>query len=194
MKGNFLMLDEPTNHLDMQSVEMLIEALNKYEGTLILVSHDRYFISQVANKIWWIEDQKIKEFEGPYDEWQVFMQDRDKRQKQQAATTSAPVPEKKIEKPKQEKPALNVNEQRDLQREYQKQQKAFQKLEEQMNRLKEEKTTLEAQLADPAFYSDKDKFQKVDEAYRQLTTKLDALNKDYDKAFEQIMELEEKLG
>jgi ATP-binding cassette subfamily F protein 3 len=193
MKGNFLMLDEPTNHLDMQSVEMLIEALNKYEGTLILVSHDRYFISQVANKIWWIEDQKIKEFEGPYDEWQVFMQDREKRQKQQAVTT-APVPEKKVEKPKQEKPALNVNEQRDLQREYQKQQKAFQKLEEQLNRLKEEKTTLEAQLADPAFYSDKDKFQKVDEAYRQLTTKLDALNKDYDKAFEQIMELEEKLG
>ncbi len=194
MKGNFLMLDEPTNHLDMQSVEMLIEALNKYEGTLILVSHDRYFISQVANKIWWIEDQKIKEFEGPYDEWQVFMQDREKRQKQQGAAAPAPVVEKKVEKPKQEKPALNVNEQRDLQREYQKQQKAFQKLEEQMNRLKEEKTTLEAQLADPAFYSDKDKFQKVDEAYRQLTTKLDALNKDYDKAFEQIMELEEKLG
>ena len=63
-KANFLMLDEPTNHLDMQSVEMLIEALNKYTGTLILVSHDRYFISKTANKIWNIEEGQIKEFKG----------------------------------------------------------------------------------------------------------------------------------
>ncbi len=45
------MLDEPTNHLDIHSVELLVEALNKYEGTIILVSHDRYFISKAANKI-----------------------------------------------------------------------------------------------------------------------------------------------
>ncbi len=190
MKGNFLMLDEPTNHLDMQSVEMLIDALNKYEGTLILVSHDRYFISEVANKIWWIEDRQIKEFIGSYDEWVVFMQDREKRQKQ---TVAAPV-EKKEEKPKQEKQPINVNEQRELQKEYQKQQKLFQKLEEQINKMQEEKTTLDAQLADPAFYSDKDKFQKLDETYRQHSAKLEALNKDYDKAFEQMMELEAKLG
>ncbi|HET9429621.1 MAG TPA: ABC-F family ATP-binding cassette domain-containing protein, partial [Chitinophagaceae bacterium] len=51
-KANFLMLDEPTNHLDMHSCDLLIDALNKYEGSLILVSHDRYFISKTANKIW----------------------------------------------------------------------------------------------------------------------------------------------
>jgi ATP-binding cassette subfamily F protein 3 len=68
-KANFLMLDEPTNHLDMHSVELLAGALNKYQGSYILVSHDRYFISQTANKIWEIVDHKIKEFKGTYQEW-----------------------------------------------------------------------------------------------------------------------------
>jgi ATP-binding cassette subfamily F protein 3 len=190
MKGNFLMLDEPTNHLDMQSVEMLIDALNKYEGTMILVSHDRYFISKLANKIWWLEDQKIKEFIGSYDEWGVFMQDREKRSKK-----AEPVIEKQVvvEAPKVVK-QVNTSEQRELQKEHQKQQKAFQKLEEQINKMKEEKAKLEEQLADPAFYSDKDKFQKLDEMYKQHSAKLDVLNKEYDKAFELIMELEEKIG
>src|SRR5436190_13301343 len=68
-KANFLMLDEPTNHLDMHSCDLLIEALNKYEGTIILVSHDRYFVSKTANKIWEIVDHEIKEFKGGYEEW-----------------------------------------------------------------------------------------------------------------------------
>lgn len=68
-KANFLLLDEPTNHLDMHSVELLAGALNKYEGSYILISHDRYFISQTANKIWEIVDHQIKEFKGSYAEW-----------------------------------------------------------------------------------------------------------------------------
>jgi len=68
-KANFLLLDEPTNHLDIHSVELLSEALNKYEGSYILVSHDRYFISKTANKIWEIIDLEIKEFKGGYEEY-----------------------------------------------------------------------------------------------------------------------------
>src|SRR6185436_12127534 len=73
-------LDEPTNHLDIHSVELLIEALNKYEGSLILVSHDRYFVSKVANTIWEIENQKIKIFNGGYEELSEWKE----RQKQNA--------------------------------------------------------------------------------------------------------------
>src|SRR6476619_76948 len=77
-KANFLLLDEPTNHLDIHSNELLIEALNRYEGTYVLVSHDRYFISKTANKIWEIVDGKIREFKGTYDEWMDWKERREK--------------------------------------------------------------------------------------------------------------------
>ena len=82
-KANFLMLDEPTNHLDMHSCDLLIEALNKYEGSIILVSHDRYFVSKTANKIWEIVDHEIKEFKGGYEEW-VAWKERMAKQKSEA--------------------------------------------------------------------------------------------------------------
>src|SRR5207253_1112375 len=63
-KANFLLLDEPTNHLDIHSTELLIDALNRYQGSYVLVSHDRYFVSKTANKIWEIADHQIKEFKG----------------------------------------------------------------------------------------------------------------------------------
>ncbi|MCB0696314.1 MAG: ABC-F family ATP-binding cassette domain-containing protein [Chitinophagaceae bacterium] len=190
MKGNFLMLDEPTNHLDMQSVEMLIEALNKYQGTFILVSHDRYFISKTANKIWVIEDGMVREFDGTYDEWTVYEEERARRK------TAKPAPEPVVEKkpePKKQTPVQN-SELKKLQKEFQNKQRTFQKLEEQINKLNEEKVKLEAQLADPEFYADKDKFMKVDEAYRNLNTQLETLTRGYDKAFEEMLEYEEKLG
>ncbi len=56
-EANFLLLDEPTNHLDMRSINILIQSLQKYEGSFIVVSHDRFFVSEIANKIWWIEDE-----------------------------------------------------------------------------------------------------------------------------------------
>jgi ATP-binding cassette subfamily F protein 3 len=192
-KGNFLLLDEPTNHLDMQSVEMLIEALNKYKGTLIIVSHDRYFISKTANKIWNIEDGEIKEFVGPYDEWSVWYHDKQKREQAAGIQTAKKAPvEKKEEKPA---PKKNVNEDelRALRKELQKQQKIFERLEQDINRLKKDVEGFEAQLADPNFYSKKEEFLKVDEQYRQHSAKLAQLNKEYDKSFELIMEMEEKL-
>lgn len=193
MKGNFLMLDEPTNHLDLYSVEMLIDALNKYSGTIILVSHDRYFISKVANKIWNIEDGQIKDFDGPYDEWVTYQAEKQKRMQEAAKPQPVATPEVKVKK--EEKPKnVNDNETRELKKEYQKQQKIFQKLEEQVNKMKEEKNILESQLGDPAFYSDKDKFMKLDEQYRLLNAKYETTSKEYDKVFETIMELEEKIG
>ncbi|AXI24607.1 ATP-binding protein CcmA [Cardinium endosymbiont of Sogatella furcifera] len=68
-QANFLLLDEPTNHLDIQSIDTLGQALQQYEGTCLFVSHDRNFIQQVANKIWYIENKKVKVFPGSYEEF-----------------------------------------------------------------------------------------------------------------------------
>src|SRR6478609_1437338 len=84
-KANFLILDEPTNHLDMHSVELLAAALNKYEGSIIFVSHDRYFISKTANKIWEIIDHQIKEFKGTYEEYMQWKERMERLSKEQEA-------------------------------------------------------------------------------------------------------------
>ena len=68
-KPNVLLLDEPTNHLDLESIEALVEGLKRYDGTLILVSHDRWFVSQLANRILEITPSGIQDFRGTYDEY-----------------------------------------------------------------------------------------------------------------------------
>ena len=98
-EANFLLLDEPTNHLDMQSVNILVQALDQYEGTYVVVSHDRHFISQVSNKVWYIEDHEIKQFPGSYDEFVIWMEDNGKTLDEPIKKASKePTPAKPIEK------------------------------------------------------------------------------------------------
>ncbi|MFN8610210.1 MAG: ABC-F family ATP-binding cassette domain-containing protein [Vulcanimicrobiota bacterium] len=71
---NFLVLDEPTNHLDMRSREILMDSLKEFEGTVVLVSHDRHFLREVSNRVYHIEDHKMRVFEGGYTEFLVSEQ------------------------------------------------------------------------------------------------------------------------
>ena len=71
-EANFLLLDEPTNHLDFISENILIQALQQYKGSFLVVSHNRHFVTQVANKIWYIEDKQIKEYPGTFDEYEYW--------------------------------------------------------------------------------------------------------------------------
>ena len=73
---NLLILDEPTNHLDIASREWIEEAVTDYEGTLLFVSHDRYFINQFANRIWMIEDGQVTDFRGTFEEFRAFQERR----------------------------------------------------------------------------------------------------------------------
>ena len=77
MDSNVLLLDEPTNHLDMESIEALNLALEYYEGTLIFVSHDREFVSSLANHVLEIKDGELVNFEGSYDEYLASQQGTD---------------------------------------------------------------------------------------------------------------------
>ena len=181
-KANFLMLDEPTNHLDLHSVELLIEALNKYEGSLILVSHDRYFISKTANKIWEIADGEIKEFKGTYDEWVEWNQRM--KSKQQAPVAAAPVEKK----PKDERKREPIDTAK--QKEQKKLQKQFSDVEQLVADLQKKKADGESALADPAIYSDKVKFQDAERNYQTVISKLKTAEAEYEKLFEAMMKFE----
>jgi len=75
-KPNFLILDEPTNHLDLEAINALNIALQKYDGTVILVTHDHDLIEEVATRIWHFEGGRIEDFKGPYEEYQVYSQEK----------------------------------------------------------------------------------------------------------------------
>lgn len=187
-KANFLLLDEPTNHLDMHSVELLAESLNKYEGTYILVSHDRYFISKTANKIWEIVDHEIKEFKGTYAEWVEWKQRQQKAAEQAAkenkavAPTPAPTAPAPVAAPAKTGKPIN--------KELQKLQRQFAKLEEQLNAAKTKQTEIELELSKPENYANKDSFTKLEQAYAQSKAEVSKLEADYEKLFEQIVEAE----
>ena len=73
-KPNILILDEPTNHLDLESINALNIALQRYEGTVLLVTHDHDLIDEVATRLWVFQDEKIEDFQGPYSEWKGMHQ------------------------------------------------------------------------------------------------------------------------
>ncbi len=213
-KANFLMLDEPTNHLDMHSCDLLIEALNKYEGSIILVSHDRYFVSKTANKIWEIVDHKIKEFKGGYEEWVAWKermarqeaenrktepgsQKAEKSQKSNGSNKSAETKSSNQGSGKRFPTQGNRNSSsvpinKDIKKELQKSQRHFQQLEEQISKLNSKKAELEAALLDPQVYSDKGKFLEAEKAYQKACDELKNMNIEYEKVFDKIMELEQK--
>ena len=176
-EANFLLLDEPTNHLDIQSMNILIQALQQFEGTFITVSHDRYFISQIANKIWWIENDEIKEYLGSYDEWKYFMAQREKN------TSSAPVAKvvKPIEKAPEAAPVNSGNDK--IKKQLQKQ---ADELEQQLETLKAEKLKVENLIADPANNA---QIGTLSEQYQQLEQSVISKNKEFEAIFEQLLSL-----
>lgn len=201
-KANFLMLDEPTNHLDIHSVELLAEALNKYEGSLIMVSHDRYFISKTANKIWEIIDHEIKEFKGGYTEYVEWKERMAKQQalelknKEQASKSENPkskeqvVTKQEVAPPAQNGKPKTQQMTNDQKRELMSLQKQFSKLEEQVNQLNQQKAQIESDLGNPSFYSDKNKFQQLEKDYTTIKQKVALASKQYEDMFEKIMEME----
>lgn len=208
-KANFLLLDEPTNHLDIHSTELLVDALNRYEGTYILVSHDRYFISKTANKIWEIVDHEIKEFKGGYEEYVEWKERMSAKEKQEVRSTK-PEKEHAIGNPakgatgkqltKEEKSVKSSSESSQsaidknaVKKELQKEQKKFQQLEKHIAELNGKKDELEVLLTKPEVYSNADEFKKTEAAYKDVLSKLEIANKDYEKVFEKIIELDEQL-
>ncbi|MEY4954783.1 MAG: Zinc import ATP-binding protein ZnuC [Bacteroidota bacterium] len=157
-EANFLLLDEPTNHLDMQSVNILIQALQQYEGTYVVVSHDRYFVSNIANKIWYIEDHEIKEYPGSFDEYETWMASRPTNQTTAKAVVAKPKPELA---PVEHKP-VNQNSA-----------KAIEKLENQIMELEQEIEQIENEMASVAAESKFDELKALETKRHAAQVKLE---------------------
>ncbi len=176
--ANFLILDEPTNHLDMQSVNILIQALDQFEGTFILVSHDRYLLDNVANKIWFIEDGQVKEYPGTYREYEEWASKR----QYSAKPSEAPV------KKKEEKPAPIPAD--DKQKELKKLNQQLQQLEQDIAVLEQQVKDAEDELAKPEIYSDQEKLSEANRRYQQVSPRLIKARAEWERMAEQILELE----
>jgi ATP-binding cassette subfamily F protein 3 len=87
--SNFLLLDEPTNHLDMRAKDVLLESLEKYTGTVVFVSHDRYFIDKLATRVFEIGDGRVEVFPGNYEDylWRKQRQQSDDSEEEQSVWT-----------------------------------------------------------------------------------------------------------
>ncbi len=196
-KANFLLLDEPTNHLDMHSVELLAGALNKYEGSYILISHDRYFISQTANKIWEIVDHQIKEFKGTYAEWVEWnerMAAKQKENKGSGNVAASPIPAStqasKVIVPETKAILPNTAIDKDFQKELQKQKKRLHTLELDINNTNVQKENIEQELGNPENYTNPSKFAALESEYKTVQQKLSILNTEYETVFEKVLEME----
>ncbi len=180
--ANFLILDEPTNHLDIASVNILIQALKQYEGTFIVVSHDRYLLDNVANKIWFIEDQEIKEYPGTYAEYEEW---NSKRVYVPKVLNQAPKKEEK----KEEKPKITLENKGN---ELKKLNQNLQKLEEDIAELEKSVKDAEAELSREEIYSDPEKLSEANRRYQQLSPRLLKAQAEWERLAEEIMELEGK--
>jgi len=182
-EANFLLLDEPTNHLDIQSVNILIQAMEQYEGTFITVSHDRHFIRGVANKIWYIEENKIKEYPGTYDEFVYW-----KSQQEQTGTTT-----KQEAKPKQDtrKKELSISEVNEAKKNLKKKEQELALIEEKILHIETKKGELEKKMADPLVFSDNKKIDETNQTYQKLKNQEAELNQNWESLVEEIGSLQE---
>lgn len=187
-EANFLLLDEPTNHLDMQSVNILIQALEQYEGTFITVSHDRHFIKGVANKIWYIENHEIKEYLGSYQEyvdWQA------KQEFVKPITPSVDSPPK-VEVPKRKE--VSQSEANLIKKELKKKQQDLEQVENDISSLEKKKAALEIEMAKPEVYADAEKLEALNKDYAAFQAKEAVLNTQWEKLAEEIERMEIELS
>lgn len=175
-EANFLLLDEPTNHLDFISENILIQALQQYAGSFIVVSHNRYFVSQIANKIWYIDNKQIKEYPGTYDEYEYW------RKKNEVAEAPA-----KREAPpvvKKEKEVTPKNDEAD--KKLKALNKEFKQVETKIEALEKDKTALENEMAKPEVYGDFEKLKVTQEKFNTVNTALEQATKRWEELLEEI--------
>ncbi len=168
--GNFLILDEPTNHLDLPARESLEDALKAFDGTVLFVSHDRYFIQALAGKIVELADGKIAEFKGTYEEYNACKAaaKEAKEAEEKAALPAAPKPKDGGYRTKEERAAETKKRLR------------IKQLEEEISALESEESDINAQLALPEIAADYARLSERCKRLEEVKSALDNLYEEYE--------------
>lgn len=194
---NFLILDEPTNHLDLESREALVEALDNFPGTVLMVAHDRHLLSEVADEVWQLESGRFTVFDRGYEQYA-------EARKAAATGSNALPPEPGEARPRQEaKPSLSREEQKRLKREQAEMRNALYKemkpvqekyaaLETRLGQTLEELGAKEALLADPGVYADSARTTELLKDFHALQAKSETLMEDMAALEERLAAFEER--
>ncbi len=165
--ANLLLLDEPTNHLDILSKEKLEDALKAFKGTIIAVSHDRYFLMKIATRIWEFDNGNIIDFNGNFN---YYLEKKNESKKQV-------IPENKENKTLLRKVKLRERKEREKKKQ---EQRRLKQLEESILEKEKELEKLEHMLCKPEVYSNPENSQKVNAAYNQVISDLEHLYEQLD--------------
>lgn len=186
-KDNFLLMDEPTNHLDIEAKEVLEEALDNYDGTLLFVSHDRYFINELANKIISVRDGHAKIYNGNYSYY------LDEKAKQAAAAQEAETQKAAAETTpgaSQNKGKLSYQEQKARDSQKIKLERAVSDAEAKIEKLEAEEKEIQTEMANPDIAASFEKLGPLQEKLSAVQEQLDQANNDWENALEALDEFE----
>jgi ABC-type multidrug transport system ATPase subunit len=188
-KPNVLILDEPTNHLDLEAIEALVDGLKEYDGTLIFVSHDRWFVAQLANRIFEISPKGINDFRGNYDEYLERLGDdhldadavlRMKREQKKAAQATAA---KKNGSPEEDR--QRQQRQKELKKRLEQVTAEVEKSESRVHAVNE-------MFCDPTFFdrTSREQVKKLENEQKTLSGKVEELMAEWEKIETELGELE----
>jgi ATP-binding cassette subfamily F protein 3 len=174
-RANLLILDEPTNHLDVESIEALEDALQDYEGSILLVSHDRELLRTLVDRVWVLHDRAITDFGGTFGEWEIASKERDHAAQVDAEENEAlrRVHEKQKTKRREGEKSKQRHDVRGAKHQAEVAEKRVAELEEKI-------ALISAELADPALYTTDSGKQRALKSGREL----DQLKKKLDSAIE----------
>jgi len=182
---NLLIMDEPTNHLDMMSKDILKRALKDYDGTLIIVSHDRDFLQGLTQKVYEFKNKNIKEYIGDIN---AFLAERDLMDFKQLEKT-----DKKQSQKDKVKEQFSYQQKKDNAREIRKLKNKVSKLEKQIDNLEKEQKLLDEKLADPAQFQELSKEKGFFEKYERNQQKLSEMVQDWENAIEKLERIKSDL-